>query len=154
MNSDPPLLIIAPTADTCDMAHLPWCAAAKDKISVNHAKFKNLEMVEVIVDAMPFLLSRLTASEVAQLFAATNEEPHVSSLPSPLYSAVGVALRDNLTSARHLPEVSQRLLLLGRWIGESLDATAAAWMPSRKIVDFANFDEIIRQFQADDRARR
>lgn len=111
-------------------------------------------MVEVIIDAMPFLLSRLTAAEVVQRLAAKQDEPHVRNLPSPIYSAIGVALRDNLTSVRHLPEVNQRLLLLGQWIGESLDATAAAWTPSRKIVHFANFDEIVRQNLANGRARR
>ncbi len=149
MNPDPPLLIIAPMADACNLARLPWCEAAREKISVNRAKFENLDMVEVIVDAMPFLLSRLTAAETAQQLAATKNEPHFCDLPTPIHSAIGITLRDNLTSARQLPEVNQRLLLLGKWIGESLNATATAWMPSRKMVHFTDFDEIVRQYLAD-----
>jgi len=67
---------------------------------------------------------------------------------SPTDSAIGVALTGNLTGARHLPQVNQRLLLLGKWIGESLDANAAAWMPSQTILSFVNFREAVEKYPA------
>jgi hypothetical protein len=151
MNPEPPLLIIAPLTDGFDLAQLPWCEAARERISVNHAKFKNMAMVEVIVDAMPFLLSRLTAAETSQRFAVAKDQASFRNLPSPAESAIGIELGDNLTSARHLPDINRRLLLLGQWIGESLKASAAAWMPSRQVANIANYDEIVRQYLAGDR---
>ncbi|WP_373491876.1 hypothetical protein [Parasphingorhabdus sp.] len=139
-------MIIDPTAEACDLARLPFCEAAKGRISVNQAKFTDLENVEVIVDAMPFLLSRLTAAETIQRLAARKDEPHLSDVLLPMNSAIGVAPRDNLTSARHLSEVNQHLLLLGSWIGESVDATAAAWLPARTILPFAEFDQLARHY--------
>jgi len=146
MNPEPPLLIIAPLTDDFDLAQMLWCEAASERISVNHAKFKNLEMVEVIVDAMPFLLSRLTAAETSQRFAAAKDQVPFRDLPSPGDSAIGIEPGDNLTSARHLPEINRLLLLLGQWIGEGLKASAAAWMPSRQVTNIANYDEIVRKY--------
>lgn len=148
MNPEPPLLIIARLANAFDLAQLPWCEAARERISVNHAKFKNLEMLEVIVDAMPFVLSRLTAAETSQRFAAARDQAPFRDLPSPGDSAIGIELGDNLTSARHLLEINRRLLLLGQWIGESLKASAAAWMPSRQVANIANYDQMVRQYLA------
>ncbi len=148
MNPDPPLLIIAPVADDSHLADAPWSDAARERISVNHTKFNELEMLEVIVDGMSFLLSRLTAAETGQRFAADRFEYLFSGPPSAEESAIGVAPRDILASARHLPEINHRMLMLGQWIGESLSATAAAWMPSRRLVSFAYFDETVREYLA------
>lgn len=151
MIPEPPLLIIAPLADDLDLAHLPWCEEAAVKIAVNRAKFRNLEMVEVIVHAMPFLLSRLTALETGQQITAGRCEPLACDLPSAGESAIGIALGDNLTSAKHLPEVNGRLLLLGKWIGESLAATTVGWLPSRRLISFASYAEGVDQYLADGR---
>ena len=148
MNPEPPLLIIAPLADGFDLAHLPWSEAARERISVNSVKFGELEMLEVIVDGMSFLLSRLSTAETGQRFAEERFEQLFYGLPSSGESAVAVAPRDNLTSARHLPEINHRMLLLGQWIGESLAATAAAWMPSRSLASFAYFDETVARYLA------
>lgn len=117
-------------------------------MSVNRAKFKNLEMIEVIVDAMSFHLSRLTAAEVRRKLTAEKYDFILSDLPSSGESAIGVAPGDNLTSDRHIPEVDQRLLLLGKWIGESLSATGAAWMPSRRMVKFSWFNQAVAEYCA------
>lgn len=113
---------------------------------VNRAKFENFEMVEVIVDAMSFLLSRLTPAETKQLIRAINDPAHAAEALSPNDSAIGVALTENLSSAMYVPEVHQRLLLLGKWIGESLNANAAAWMPSQRIMSFAKFDAKVAEY--------
>ena len=149
MIPEPPLLIIAPMADDLDLAALPWCETAAENISVNHAKFKNLEMVEVIVDAMPFILSRLTAAETSQQFTAEKCEPLFCDLPSSEESAIRIAIGDNLASAKHLPEVNRRLLLLGNWIGDSLAATAAAWMPSRTLTNFTYYAKTVGEYLTD-----
>ena len=151
MNPEPPLLIIAPLANTLDLTQVPWCDAAKDKISVNRDKFQNMEMAEVIVDAMPFLLTRLSATETSQIFNSGKYDQLLCALPPATHSAIGVAPGDNLASARHLSEINRRLLLLGQWIGESLGATTAAWMPSRRLTSFAWFDQAVRRYLADDR---
>jgi len=148
VNPEPSLLIIARLADDFDLTDLPWSETASAKISINRAKFKNLEMVEVIVDAMPFQLSRLTAAETSQRIAAMKDQWLSTDTLSPADSAIGVALTGNLTGARHLPQVNQRLLLLGKWIGESLDASAAAWMPSQTILSFVNFREAVEKYPA------
>lgn len=148
MNSEPPLLIIAPVADDFDLADVPWSDAARERISVNSAKFNELEMLEVIVDGMPFLLSRFTAAETSQRFAAEKFEQLFSGVPSSEDSSIGVAPRNILTSARHLPEINHRMLSLGQWIGKSLAATAAAWMPSRRLASFVYFDEIVEEYLA------
>jgi len=147
----PPLLIIAPLADDFDLTRLPWRGAAREKVSVNHAKFPNLEMAEVIVDAMPFLLTRLTAEESREKLASATAGLPVRSIPSSGESAIGVAPGANLACARHLGEIHRRLLLLGKWIGESLDATAAAWMPAEKLCRFAEFDDMVDQYLAEGR---
>ncbi len=149
MSSEPPLLIIAPVADDFDLADVPWSDAARERISVNTAKFNELEMLEVIVDGMPFLLSRFTAAETGQRFAAEKFEQLFSDGPSSEDSSIGVTPRDILASARHLPEINRRMLSLGQWIGKCLTATAAAWMPSRKIASFAYFDETVGEYLAD-----
>lgn len=143
MNSEPPLLIIASLAGDFNLAHLPWPEAASGKITVNDAKFNELDMLEVILDGMPFLLSHYTADETAQRFAAQKFDPLFTGLPTPDESSIGVAPRDILTSAKHLPEINHRILLLGKWIGEAVDATAAAWTPSRRITNFLYFDETV-----------
>lgn len=146
MIPEPPLLIISPTADEYDLSQLPLSEAAKDNISVNSAKFKELELVEVIVDAMPFLLSRFTAPETAQQFADERYERLFCDHPSPKDSGIGIAPRDNITSAKHMLEVNHRLLLLGKWIGESLNATAAVWIPSRRLASFAYYLDSVEQY--------
>lgn len=146
MNHEPPLLIIASLADGFDLAHLPWSEAARERISVNSAKFDELEMLEVIVDGMPFLLSRLSAMETGQKLAEERFEQLFCGLPSTGEKAVTVAPHDSLTSGRHLPEVNHRILLLGKWIGQSLAATAAAWIPSRRIASLAYFDETVSAY--------
>lgn len=151
MYPQPPLLIIAPIADDFDLAQLPWCDAAREKVSVNRAKFKNLEIAEVIVDAMPHQLTRLTADETREKLAFESRELLGGNPSLSGQSAIAVAPGDNLTSARHLPEVHRRLLLLGKWIGESLQATAAAWTPSRKLASFAWFDGAVAAYLAEDR---
>lgn len=151
MYRQPPLLIIAPLADDFDLAQLPWCDAASAKVSVNRAKFTDLEMLEVIVDAMPFLLTRLTAEEAGDKLAAEALDQRAGDLAVSGGSAIGVALDVNLACASHLPEIHRRLLLLGRWIGESLDATAAAWTPAGKLCRFAWFDDRVEQYLAEGR---
>lgn len=149
MIPEPPLLIIAPMADDLDLVRLPWPEAAAENISVNPAKFKNLEMVEVIFDAMTFLVSRLTALETHQHLAAEKCTPLSCTPPSAGKPAIGVALGENLTSAGHLPEVNSRLLLLGKWIGEGLNATEAAWLPSRRLTDFSQYARAVDQYVSD-----
>lgn len=149
MKPEPSLLIIASMPDELDLAQLPLRDEASAEISVNRAKFKDMEMAEVIVDAMPFLLTRLTAAETGQQIAAMNDATISRDRPSATESAIGVALGDNLTSARHLTEVNRRLLLLGKWIGEGLKASGAAWMPSRRLVPFADYDKIVCRYMAD-----
>ncbi|CAO1652565.1 hypothetical protein [Parasphingorhabdus sp. NYA22] len=148
INFEPPLLIVAPLADDFALTQVPWCDAARTNISVNRAKFKNLEMAEVIVDAMPFRLSRLTAAEARRKLTAETSELSFCDLPSSAEFVIGVVPGDNLTSARHIPEVNRRLLLLGKWIGESLTATGAAWMPSRRLVNFSTFHHAVVQYLA------
>jgi hypothetical protein len=151
VHPDPPLLIISQIADDFDLARLPWCDAARKKVSVNQAKFTNLEMAEVIVDAMPFLLTRLTADETGELLTASQcDLLFCDRLPSGK-SAIGVAPGDNLAGAAHIPEVHRRLLLLGKWIGESLAATTTAWLPARKLSSFAWFDNAVHQYLAEHR---
>ncbi|MGB5725337.1 MAG: hypothetical protein WBM39_13085 [Parasphingorhabdus sp.] len=148
MNPEPPLLIIASIADDLDLAHLPWSEPARARVSFNSAKFKELEIVEVIVDGMPFLLSRLSTAETAQKFSEQKFEQLFCGAPSSNDSAIGVGPRDMLISARHLPEVNHRLLLLGKWIGESLAASAAAWVPSGRLASFSYFEETVAEYLA------
>ena len=151
MYPQPPLLIIAQIADDFDLAHLPWCDAARKKVSVNRAKFRNLELAEVIVDAMPFRLTRLTADETGELLTTNPCELLFRDRPPSGKSAIGVAPGDNLAGAAYIPEVHRRLLLLGRWIGDSVAATATAWMPSRKLSSFAWYDNAVHQYLAENR---
>ena len=153
MDIPPPLLIIAPHAYDADLADLRWCEAASGKVRVNAAKFRNLEMVEVIVDSMPFLLTPLTADETGKtLNAGTCDpltcDPLMCDLPLSGESAIGVTPRANVASAAPIPEVHRRLLLLGQWIGQSLDATAAVWMPARRLSSFAWFDNAVSDYLA------
>ena len=148
MKSEPPLLIIAHIADGFDLALLPWPETAKARISVNSAKFGEIDMLEIIFDSMPFLLSRFTATETKRQFMDEKFEPLFCGLPAAHDSAIAIAPRDILASARHLPEINHRMLLLGKWIGESLAATAAAWMPSRRLASFAYFDEVVSHYLA------
>ncbi|AMO71627.1 hypothetical protein [Sphingorhabdus sp. M41] len=151
MIPEPSLLMIAPMADDLDLARLPWSEAAAEHISVNPAKFKNLEMVEVIFDAMTFLVSRLTVSETHQHLVAKKCKPLSCAPPDVGESAIGVALGENLASAGNLPEVNRRLLLLGKWIGEGLNATAAAWLPSRRLTNFSQYARAVDQYVSDGR---
>ncbi|WP_417612018.1 hypothetical protein [Parasphingorhabdus sp.] len=146
MTPDPPLYIIASVPDSFELAHLPWREALAGKIIINRAKFENFEMVEVIVDAMPFLLSRLNPAETAQMIRQINDRARIADTLPPDASSVGVALTENLSSAIYVPEVHQRLLLLGKWIGESLNASAAVWMPSQKIMSFAKFHATVAEY--------
>ncbi|ATW04874.1 hypothetical protein [Sphingorhabdus sp. YGSMI21] len=148
MIPEPPLLIIGPMANDPDLAYLPWCATAAKNIIVNRAKFKDLEMVEVIFDAMTFLVSRLTAAEMSHCLATGKYRPPRRNLPASGLSAIGIAPGDNLASASHLPTVNQRLLLLGKWIGESVTASAVAWQPSGRISDFTDFCNSVDQYLA------
>jgi hypothetical protein len=148
VHPEPPLLIIAPIASDIDLTRFPWCPAARHKVCVNRAKFRNLEMMEVLVDAMPFLLTRLTAAETSERLAAGTCDLLSCDLPGSGEGAIAIAPSDTLASDRHVPEVHRRLLMLGQWIGESLDATTAAWMPARKLTRFAWFDNVVRQYLA------
>ncbi|MEH6662891.1 MAG: hypothetical protein V7679_14680, partial [Parasphingorhabdus sp.] len=148
INPEPPLLIIAPVADEFVLTQAPWCKAANTKMVVNRAKFTNLEMAEVIVDAMPFRLSRLTAAEAGRKLTPDTSGLTFEDLASSADTVISVAPGDSLTSARHIPEVNRRLLSLGKWIGESLAATAAAWIPSRRLVNFSTFDHAVDQYLA------
>ncbi len=148
MNSEPPLLIIASLPGDFDLAHLSWPEAANGKITVNDAKFDDLDMVEVIVDGMPFLLNHYTADETAQRFATQKFDRLFTGLPTSGESSIGLAVRNILTSAKHLPAINHRILLLGQWIGEAIEATAAAWTPSGRITNFRYFDEITGEYLA------
>jgi len=148
INPEPPLLIIAPVADDFVLTQAPWCKAANTNMVVNRTKFKNLEMAEVIVDAMPFRLSRLTAAEAERKLIPDTSELTFDDLASSADTVIGVTPGHNLTSARHIPEVNRRLLSLGKWIGESLTATAAAWIPSRRLVNFSIFHHAVDQYLA------
>ncbi|VWX56926.1 hypothetical protein [Sphingorhabdus sp. 109] len=139
MIPDPPLLIIAPVADDTDLTQLPWCEAARERLSVNRSKFENLEMAEVVFDAMTFLVSRQTAAETGRLLAGKGSASPQGNPPCPDTPSLGIALSDILESARHLPAVNHRLLLLGKWIGESVSANAAAWLPSGGLSDFPDY---------------
>ena len=146
MKSEAPLFIIAPIPDVFDWTKFPWSGTAKNRISVNNAKFNEMDMLEIIVDGMPFLLSRFLAAETNKRFADERFEQLFSGPPATQESAIAIAPRDIVTTARHLPEVNRRILQLGKWIGESLAATAAAWIPSRKIASFAYFDEVVTEY--------
>ncbi|WP_417621686.1 hypothetical protein [Parasphingorhabdus sp.] len=145
---EPPLLILTQFPGKFDLMRLPWSQEAKARILFNSAKFEDLELAEVVIDGMTFFLSSLAPSEITQRFATERFERLCCSPPSPDDSAIGIGTRDNVSSAKHLPEVNHRLLLLGKWIGESLAATAAAWLPSRKLIGFAYFDEVAGQYLA------
>ena len=151
MYRQPPLLIVAPLADDLDLARLLWCDAARGNVTVNRAKFKNLDMVEVIVDAMPFLLTRLTEEETSGKLSAGTCNLPFGDQPFSGGSAIGIAPGANLACASHVPETHRRLLLLGRSIGQGLEATAAAWMPARTLGSFAWFVDTVDQYLADDR---
>ncbi|ASK87737.1 hypothetical protein [Sphingorhabdus sp. SMR4y] len=146
INSEPPLWIIAPLPEDLVLWQLPWCEAAEGKISVNRSKFTNLEMAEVIVDAMPLCLSRLTATEVGRKLTAGKIETFLCDLPSSSEEAIGITPGDNLASARHIHEINRRLLLLGQLVGESLSATRTVWLPSGKLVDFPWFRQAAGQY--------
>lgn len=148
MISEPALLIVAPMMNGFDLAHFPWSREAGGRLVVNGAKFDDLDMLEVIVDGMQFLLSRLSAEESRRKFADENFGPLSGDLPYPDGSAIGIGPRDIVTSARHLPEINCRLLMLGQWIGTSLAATAAAWAPSGTLVHFADYDQAVRNYLA------
>ena len=148
MKNEPALLIFAPIADGFDLAHLSWCEAARERILINHAKFTDLDMDEVIIDGMPFLLSRFTAEETGHRFAKENFEKLADGLSTSNDSAIGVTPGEILTSGQHLPEVIQRILILGRWIGDSLAATAVAWIPSGALVGFECFEEAVGEYLA------
>lgn len=151
MYPQPPLLILAPLADEFDLAQLPWCDAAQKTVTVNQAKFTNLDMVEVIVDAMPFLLTRLTEEETSAALTLEPSDLPIRDFPSPGLSAIGVAPGANLVCARHVPESHRRLLSLGRWIGQSLNAAVAAWMPSGKLEGFASYGDMVERYLSEGR---
>ena len=146
MNPDPLLLIIAPIANGVDWQDLLRSKAPHEKILINNAKFNQLEMLEVIVDAMPFLLSRVTASETPQHGVADKFDRLFAAPPTAADSAIGIAPGDMLSSAVHLPEINHRMLMLGKWIGTSLDATSAAWVPSRTLASFTYFAETVDEY--------
>ena len=148
MNPEPLLLIIAPIADGSDWQDLLRSKAASEQISINSAKFDQLEMLEVIVDGMPFLLSRFTASETRQRCETGRFERLFTDLPTANDSAIGIAPRDILSNAMHLPAINQRILMLGKWIGKSLAATSAAWVPSSRLTGFSYFAETVSEYLA------
>ncbi|WP_417594189.1 hypothetical protein [Parasphingorhabdus sp.] len=148
MNPEPLLLIIAPIADGGDWQDLLQSKAAGEQISINSAKFDQLEMLEIIVDGMPFLLSRSTASETRQRCAPERFERLFADLPSPNDSAIGIAPGDILSNAMHLPEINRRMLMLGKWIGINLNATSAAWVPSSTLSGFSYFVETVSEYLA------
>ena len=146
MTFEPPLLVIAPIRDGFDLAHMPWSETAKERISVNSAKFDGLDMIEIIFDSMPFLLTFHTATETKKRFSDERFEALFCGPPTSYESAIAITPRDILTSGRHLPEVNHRTLLLGKWVGDSLSAISAAWIPSRRIASFAFFREVVADY--------
>lgn len=148
MISAPPLLIISRLAADFDLVRLPWPEAADGRISVSRSKFADLDMIEVIIDGMAFLLCRFTPTETRSRFRIEKFEQLFTGLPSTRDCAIGVAARNIVASARHLPEINRRMLLLGKWVGESLAASAAAWTPSRRIASFRYFQESVDAYLA------
>ncbi len=146
MYPQPPLLIVVPKACHMDLANLRWCGAARGKVSVNPARFRDLEMVEVIVDAMPFVLTPLTPEETGRKLTARTCDLLFCDLPSASESAIGIAPGEHVAGAAQIEEVHSRLLMLGQWIGKSLEATAAAWMPARILGSFAWFEDAVSEY--------
>jgi hypothetical protein len=146
VNPEPALLIVAPVADGFDLAHIPWSRTARERISVNNDKFSELDMLEIIVDGMPFLLSHFATEETGQIFARKNFKKPSADVRISHQSAIGVTPRDILTSGQHLPEIIHRILLLGKWIGDSLAATAVILVPSSELVSFEYFDEAVKEY--------
>ncbi len=145
---EPPLLIIADIPAGFDLMQLSWPAEAQDRISINPAKFSDVEMAEIVIDGLTFCLARFAAAETVQRSGTGRFEHLFCGPPSPDDSAIGIGMRDVVSSARHLPMANHRLLQLGKWIGESLAAAAAAWLPSGKLASFAYFQEVTNLYLA------
>ena len=139
---EPPLLIIADIPPGFDLMQLPWPAEAAGRISINDAKFTGLEMAEIVIDGLTFCLARFASADIVHKSGTGRFEHLFCAPPSRDDSAIGIGMRDVVSSARHLPMANHRLLQLGNWIGASMSGTAAVWLPSGKIASFAYFQEV------------
>lgn len=149
MHPEPSLFIFAELDDEFSLNDLHFDRLTDHGLLVNPAKYQGLELTELILNGMTFVIAHQRAEEnkavrslggFEHLFCA----PETVSLPS-----ISISLSENLLRGKHLPAINQAYLKLGKIIGDKINAKAVAWMPAHKISGYEFFTYIVNQYLAD-----
>ena len=139
-------MILAKLPNDFDFATLSLNGAIHKDVIANHKKYKGHEIAEFILDGMAFELTLWNIQETRQFFDKHGFNTLFCEQPGSQLSAIRIAPGDNIVSGRHLSAVNQRLLQLGMFVGMNLDATLAAWSPSKAVTSFEYYCETVQQY--------
>ncbi|WP_430429043.1 hypothetical protein [Parasphingorhabdus sp.] len=149
MHPEPSLFIFAELDDKFSLNDLQFDRFSDDGLMVNQAKYQGLELIELILSGMTFVIAHQRAGEnitdrsrrgFEYIFCA----PETGNLPN-----ISISLSENLLHGKDVPAVHQINFKLGQIIGEMVKAKAVAWMPARKIFGYEFFTDMVDQHQAD-----
>ena len=148
MQVNPPLLVIAALPESFNLSELEFSGNQKNQTVINQVKFQELQIVEVVLNGMAFILTHYTAEETRENFGIAQLETIFSERPKEKAASIGLTFGENLTSGKHVPAINQALLKLAAMVGESVSASHIAWLPAKQNVDFNYFLEAVDEYVA------
>lgn len=146
VQQNPPLLLIVPVADTFRLSDLILPEEITARVTLNHAKYADLDMLEAIVGGMSFTLTHHVKQDAFQNFSTQKLNHIFCNAPEQQMPAIGVALSDHIANAKHDSTVNRTFLELARIIGEALNATSVIWQPAKLHIGFEYFVEASDQY--------
>ncbi len=146
VQQNPPLMLMVPVADTFRLSDLKLPDEVATRVTLNHSKYADLDVIEAIVGGMSFNLTHHAAQDVFQHFSAKKLNHIFCSAPASPIPAIGIALSDHIANAKHDSTVNRTFLELAWIIGEALNATSVIWQPAKLHIGFEYFSEASHQY--------
>ncbi len=137
MQTDLPLLIMADIPQSFCLTDLILSEQAMEIIGLNPSQYHN--QMEAVISGMTFSLIHYSTEEIDQSLPTTDLE-HIFCEPTELkLSGIGIALGENIKSAKHSETINRALLQLTSYVGQSIKATAIIWRPAQLQIGFDYF---------------
>ncbi len=137
MQTDLPLLIMADIPQSFCLTDLILLDQAMETIDLRPSQYEN--QLDVMIGGMTFALIHYSPEDIDQSLA-TADFDHIFCDPTEQkLSGIGIALGEHIKSAKHSETVNRALLQLGRYVGQSIKATAVIWRPAQLQIGFAYF---------------
>ena len=145
LQNGPQLFLLASLPPSFHLRDLEEIGRQSDLVTINTRKFKDLDLIEAVVDGITCTISQLTPHEIQREFIENPVENIFCGRPAGTSAGIGISLGNNLTYGKHLGTVNCALLRLAVIAGKFVDAQSVLWRPASVHTSFSSFSDLVAQ---------